>query len=414
MIVREGLRYLAMENTKWISPIQKFCLLYLIIWTVSPPLSIDTVYRILALFCVVIWVISEINKGLFLKQNGEIIAILFLLLTIVASIITYGFDGVLKSVSWYFLVIGFLVFQNSKGHFDEIEGFALICFILLTIWNINTYKALLLNDRIARIIVRNDVETYSYLRSGIGGYGHIICQVLMSPVLFAWIVSAWKKHKIIHFCVGTICYGSFLLMLFKSSYAIPIMATILGLSIMLIGKGQRKIWYLLGSIIVIALFIYFIGYSEDLQELLIRLFPSNTVQNKINELVYSINSGGLQGDFAARWERYFTPIKSFFVEYPLIGGWIAGAGSGGHSTILDAFGKFGIFGGLVVWKIMFSVPNYYEIENDNRKVKKITTAFWIVIFITMLFDSWALSCSFVLFLIIPIMINQIVKWNMET
>ena len=48
--------------------ILKAAVLYLILWTISPPLGIDMIYRFLALGCVGIWAVITAGRGYY--SNG--------------------------------------------------------------------------------------------------------------------------------------------------------------------------------------------------------------------------------------------------------------------------------------------------------------------------------------------------------
>lgn len=389
--------------------IQKICIAYLIVWTISPPLSIDLSYRIVALVSVLIFLLVELSKTELLLSKIEIYSLFFLLLVIAVSLIN---GDVLRSISIYMLIIAFFMYCRYDDNFEELEGLQLLALVLLIVWNIKTYSALQIDDHIAREIVRNDENTYQYLRQGVGGYGHIICQTIISPVIFSWTLSARHKHKLC-FIIGFVCFVSFFLVLSVATYAIPLLATIIGVIIYFIGKGE-KVWVLIvvSAIIAVAV-VFLIGYVKEIREWLMDLFPSNTAQNKINDLMASINSGELQGDFDVRFRRYIAPVEAFFFRYPLIGG-LWNGGAGGHSSILDAFGRYGIFGGWITCKLMFMVPNSVRSKFfDNVKMRRTTAALSTVLFVSMLLDSWTISCSLLLFIVVPLMMENIHKWETE-
>lgn len=390
--------------------IQKICIAYLIVWTISPPLSIDLPYRLLALAFAIIWMLVEISKVGITMSRLETYSLFFLLLVMVVALIN---GNMLSPIALYMFVLGFIMYNRHSTNLEELEGLQLLALVFLIIWNIRTYSVLLGDVRVAREIVRNDESTYVYLRQGVGGYGHIICQTILSPVLFSWSLSAWKKHKIC-FVLGMTCFISFVLVLSAASYAIPLLATIIGIILYFIGKGS-KIWpYILIPAILIIVLLLLIGYVEGFREWLIKAFPSNTTQNKVNDLLSSLESGELQGDFLVRFQRYIFPIESFFLKYPLIGG-LWNGGSGAHSMILDSFGQYGLFGGWIICKLLFFVPSFYRKEYfDSIKIRKTSTAFISVLLVSMLFDSWAISCAFLLFIVVPLLFNNIVLWEQET
>ncbi len=388
----------------------KICIAYLLVWTISPPLSIDLIYRLIAVLCALVFALDEIMKHGYSLTREEGYSVLFLLVIVLVVLYANGVGGVLKPIALYLLVIAYIIYNRYKDNLSVLNGLQIIAIALLFVWNIQTIRALSLDDRIARMIVRNDVEIYQYLRRGVGGYGHIICQTILSPVAIAWTLSAFRQHKV-KFILGVVYLISFFRVLFSASYAIPILATVIGIIVYFTGKKTRMWSYIVLALIIAGLTIYLIGYVPAIREYLGNLFPGYTVQNKINDLMYSIETGEMQGDFAARLSRYLTPIRSFFFEHPLVGGLWKG-GAAGHSTILDAFGQYGLFGGYMMCSMLFFVPRrnrskYFE----NRKIRRTTAAVWVVLFVTMMFDAWSLTCSFILFLVIPLMLEDIRKWG---
>lgn len=49
---------------------------------------------------------------------------------------------------------------------------------------------------IARRLVRNDAEIYTYLQQGIGGYSLLYPQVVAFPVLVMWVFKSYKQKKL--------------------------------------------------------------------------------------------------------------------------------------------------------------------------------------------------------------------------
>ena len=70
------------------SLIQKLAVFYVAIWSISPPLMIGTVYRLLALGCVALWFVLAILRGLPLKKM-HCAAVLFTLAVAAIAYILY-------------------------------------------------------------------------------------------------------------------------------------------------------------------------------------------------------------------------------------------------------------------------------------------------------------------------------------
>lgn len=389
--------------------IEKLCIAYLLIWTISPPLAIGTEYRLVALACVAGWCVFKI-RGHSIVTKLEAYGLFFLILMIAVAYISGGVGGLLKPIARYFFIIAFLMYKRNSKNIEDFAGLQVLALALLALWNILTYRALLVNERVARIIVRSSEESSALLTQGIGGYALVICQTFLTPVVLSWSISSIKTHKY-RSILGFLYLLSYIGVLLRASYAIPLLASAVGVLVYFIGKN-RNIWgYVVLAVIIVALVFWGIAFVPSVRDAVIYLFPSNTVKNKINDLLLSIEMNELQGSFSARFVRYMAPIEAFFFRYPLIGGLWKG-GAGGHSFVLDSFGQYGVFGGVVTWKILFSVPRKYRKEHmSNPENRRSTSALWISLFISMIFDSWTMSCAFVLFFVVPLLLDDISKGN---
>ena len=145
--------------------IQAVAVLYLVIWTVSPPLQVDLIYRLIALACAAIWaVIWFIRENPVTLGKEQIGAIFFLIaVMIVVYFEKYDVSALIKQIALIMLVICFIMtyFYDDKWH--ELSGIVPIVLILLTIWNFKTFQILIEDHTIARLLVRDDATTYQYL-----------------------------------------------------------------------------------------------------------------------------------------------------------------------------------------------------------------------------------------------------------
>ena len=99
-------------------------------------------------------------------------------------------------------------------------------------------------------------------------------------------------------------------------------------------------------------------------------------------------------------------------SYPVIGGlWFPNGSGGGHSAILDTFAKYGLFGGYVVIKILFSFSLGIKKSPETGKDLRIANASFIVLFLIMLLNSIPFNFTCLLMLVIPVSYNDIVIWR---
>ena len=117
--------------------IQKIAVLYIIIWTVSPPLQVDTIYRLIALACAVIWVaIWIIRESPITLGKEQICAVFFLIMVVVVVYFEkYDFESIIKQIALIMLVVCFMMTYFYDDKWDELAGIVPIVLILLTVWN---------------------------------------------------------------------------------------------------------------------------------------------------------------------------------------------------------------------------------------------------------------------------------------
>ena len=227
------------KNVLSLGFIQKIAVLYLVIWTVSPPLQVDTIYRIIALACAVVWVaIWFIRENPITLGKEQIGAIFFLIaVMVVVYFEKYDFSALIKQIALIMLVICFMMTYFYDDKWDELYGIVPIVLVLLAIWNFKTVDILVEDHTVARLLVRDDETTYEYLRQGIGGYSLIYPQVCISPLIVAWTYKAFKSNKLF-FAVGVAWAYTFVRLLELAGYSIALFASAVGLIILCFYRGK--------------------------------------------------------------------------------------------------------------------------------------------------------------------------------
>lgn len=389
--------------------IQKLAVLYLIVWTISPPLEIDMVYRILALGCVGLWLIAA-SVRTFLIEEIHIYAALFAFAAMVIAYLEKGsLDAILQQIPIYILVICFFINCFYKeGRWHELSGIVLVILILLSVFNWNTAQILLEDPTIARRLVRADESVYEYLRQGIGGYSLIYPQVCIFPAILAWITKAFRKSKVC-FVIGCIWLYTYISFIINAGYSIAIFASIVG-AIMLFFYRGKNIWaaFFVAAIIFISV-LAAIFYLDGFRTFLLEFFDGTAVVTKINDMMSSTESGAAEGSIYARMIRYRASIEVIF-EYPLIGGlWMKNGG--GHSAILDHFAKYGIWGGVIFAKMIFYVPNDYKHRYKTSSIRVISNAVIVSLLFVAFLDAFTYSFMAMILLVLPLLYEDIIRWE---
>ena len=177
------------KSRSFISILQSVCVLYITVWTISPPLQIGTIYRIAALGAVGLWFLLNIPQNVKFERI-HVMSIFFAVLVIIVALMESEgkISNVLRPINYYMLVITFLIGYCYKDRWQELSWMIPIVLLLLAYFNYQTYKVVANDPTIARLIVRNDESIYHYMRSGVGGYGLLYSQVCVLPIIVSWTI----------------------------------------------------------------------------------------------------------------------------------------------------------------------------------------------------------------------------------
>lgn len=391
--------------------IQKIAVLYLVVWTVSPPLQVDTVYRIIALACAVIWVaIWFIRENPITLGKEQIGAIFFLIaVLIVAYFEKYDFSSLIKQIAMIMLVICFMMTYFYDDKWDELSGIVPIVLVLLTVWNYKTFSILIQDHTIARLLVRDDEATYEFLRQGIGGYSLIYPQVCICPLIAAWIFKAFKNNKIF-FAIGIAWFYTFVRVLELAGYSIALFASAIGLVILLFYKGKNIVPAFIITIIAFIAIMASIMYIEPFREWILETFDGMAVANKVRDLV-STSDTGVTGDSIQLRINVYSNSLADMLKYPIIGS-LWRENGGGHSAVLDTISKYGWFGGYALVMMLYHVPTHYKHKYSNNKfVLSTANATLITLMFVSLLDSFNYSFTCMILIVSSLLFEDIIKWT---
>lgn len=394
------------------SLILKAAVLYLILWTISPPLGIDMIYRYLALGCVGFWGLMTIGRGYYSRgiEKSQFFAVLFMIAVVCIAFLQHGtLNGILQQISIYILVISFLMFSfYEEGYWQELSGILPIVLIALAIFNYITATTLEVNPGIARSIVRADEETYVYMRQGVGGYGLVYPQVCISAAVIAWTKSAYRNNKLC-FCIGCVWALTLGYCLLNAGYSIAIFTAGTGLIMLLFYRKRNVFGAILFTLGIFLAFMAALIYWDAFRTFLLEVFDETKVAAKINDLFITSETGVAEESIQARMNAYSDSIYTI-LKYPFIGGlWMASGG--GHSALLDAVAKYGVLGGYIYIKMVFAAPNTYKKTYGNPKICRISNAVIVSILLVSALDSLPYNIMCMILLVLPLLYEDIIRWE---
>lgn len=396
--------------------IQAFCVLYIVEWSVSPPLEMDTIYRYAALLMAAVWfVVALIRRIQF--DTVHIWSLLFIIVVAVSAYFQSGTSAIIKQIAYYMMFVELIIysFYKKKGILKELRLIIPIVLILLIYFNIMTSRELLVNPGIARLIVRNDESMQAYMRRGVGGYALIYCQVLIFPSALMWTLQALRKNRLL-FILGAGWTASYFFLIANAGYSIAIVSSLLAILMMFLYRRENVIGAIAIALVTVVGAMFALLYMEGLRNSLLTFFDGTAVAKKINDLVSSSESGAAEGSIQVRVRAYSNSLKAL-LQFPIIGSLWRPASLGGHSAILDNFVKYGIWGGWIFARQVFWVPNDYKNEykksEHSKAIISVANAQIIVFSFVAFLDTlpYQLICS--LLLLVPIFMEEIKDWTVK-
>ena len=397
-----------MQESKALIRVQQISVLYLVIWTISPFMAIDNIWRIGAFGAFGLWFICAIIRGLHFERI-HMLALAFAALVLIVNIIeNNGFGKVMRPIHLYMMVMLFIVGYFYKDRWKELFFAVPIILLLLVYFNLKSAFKVMEDPTIARLLVRNDEKVYEYFRQGIGGYSLVYPQVVTFPVLVMWVFKSYKNHKFC-FIIGVIWIVSYVMFILNANYSIAIIGSLISLIILLFYKGHSIGLAFAVSLGLFIALMMMILYWDDFRNMLLEFFDGTAVAKKINDLVATSESGEAEGSINARMIAYQRTFDTIF-KFPFIGGlwWESG---GGHTALGDAFAKYGIFGGYIFCRIMYGIPIMYKKKFGYKQIQKMANANLVIVLFVSLLDSVTYSFFGMILIITPILYENIIEWD---
>ena len=114
---------------------QQFSVLYLVIWTITPFMEIDLIWRLGALGAALLWLICAMNRGLVLEKI-HLLAFAFLGLVVICNILQFnGFNKILAPIHFYMMVLLFIMGSFYKDRWKELYFIIPIVLLFLIYFN---------------------------------------------------------------------------------------------------------------------------------------------------------------------------------------------------------------------------------------------------------------------------------------
>lgn len=389
--------------------IQMVSVLYLMIWSVAPPLQIGLVFRLLALGLAFVWFAVEFLRR-FEFTRIQIWCALFMAAVAVITYIQSGASAVLGQISTYMMVLAYFINIYSADSWRNYRVVVPITLALLILFNYRTVTMLLQNPAIARLLVRDTEELYDYMRQGVGGYGLVYQQVLIAPVVYAWTLKSFEHNKLF-FVLGLAWTVSFWALIANAGYSIAVIVAVISAVVLIVYRRQSILPAFIIAVLLIAGIVFLLVYVESFRNIVLRFFEGTKVVIKIQDLV-STAEGEMADSFTSRIVRYWASIEAC-LQFPIIGDLLFGGSSGGHSFVLDTFARFGVWGGIPSIIMIFYSPRYFKNKSSSTLIHVTANAHILAIALVALFDSFPYQLFFPILILCPIMYFDLMSWKGE-
>ncbi|MCR5783510.1 MAG: hypothetical protein K6G90_12355 [Clostridia bacterium] len=389
--------------------IQIIAVIYLTVWSVAPPLQMDMIFRLAALGLAFLWFAIEFFSR-FEFTRIQIFCAIFMVGVAIIAYVQNGAGAVMGEIAVYMMVLSYFINIYSTDKWQNYRLVVPIAIGLLIFFNYRTASELSRDATIARLLVRDSEELYGYMKRGVGGYGLVYPQVLIAPVVYGWTLKSFVQNKL-YFVLGVCWIVSFWALILNAGYSIAIISSAVSFIILLFYRRRGILPAFIITVALVVLIFVLLVYAEGFRNIVLRIFDGTKVVRKIEDLL-STAEGETADSFATRVTRYWVSIRSS-LQYPIIGGILFGASTGGHSEILDTFSRYGLWGGVPTLIMIFHTPISFKVEYNSRTITAVANAHTIAIALVALFDPFVFQVYFPLLVLCPVMYSDILKWAGE-
>ena len=347
--------------------IQTACVMVVCVWALTPPLAYSGVARLASVGAVGCWLLIEAERphGIVRAPTLPVLMVfVYTAYTMFFEVMTHGVSGIISSIQLYILLF-FLLAQQARR--NEMASFYPVFWLVVglnVVWITSTLAYLSTIDaRAMRVLVRSGAEAEQLSALGVGGYAMAYGAVLLVPVLtilslrprlidrlhpprFLTAFPLLPRLTIWYLTAASLS----LIVLSQFSTAVLVLTVVMSLTLILWRLNNIRLFSALFATVFLVLF----GQAILIEVLLVlRNFAEGTNYTlKINDLLASLQSDAALGTAQDRIERYMRSA-TLFLRSPLWGV-LYYTDVGKHSTILDAFARWGlVIGAVQVYLISF-------------------------------------------------------------
>lgn len=384
----------------------KISALYIICWTFLPFMQIGSIYRYMAIFFALLWGITAVSIDVGFVKKYQIFFLCVIISTM--GMIIWRILLGLSMTSAFLQTLQFLIIMLDGMialfyHENDIRFFKkifTILLILIMIFAITTMQGIIENPYAARIANSEWLAERYAGNEMVGLYGYIYMCVFIVPMLLYIILKRIRFNKITNIMIK-VDVVVLLTTILLAGYMIAIFCTI-GSCFLIWALNKPSVHK---TIFLLFCFLIFLLYYEDIVNgifsfLAERLSDNPVYYGKLVDFQALFSSGDFTGyTVEGRFSNYAGSFSSI-VKYPFWGSYFFGEqGGGGHSAILDVFGKFGLGIGMIYSYLFFWFP--HKIGHRDLKWDGLD---YILFFLTLIFgflDPFFQEIGIAIYIIFP-------------
>ena len=317
-----------------------------------------------------------------------------------------------QSYIYIFIIIAIAIFYINDTNNKRKKIIIYILFFDYLYIGINTFFQLQINPSISRVLATSAEHVESILgevtMSGIGSYSYFYALVIISILMCHYMLNTNKKKLLLIILL----VGIFLLLV-NAQFTMSVLFFIFFIFFVLITEKKTSAKYFMIRILFLIAFIIILLNIGSIINY-VSNFVGEDLAVRLNELNDSLLGNGYsQGDIGARIDVYKMSINSFFNN--ILYGSFGNKNFGGHSSILDILGAYGIIGFSAIYTFF---KMYKLIIKSVRKYQRNVVKICFIYFIVLSFLNPAHLSTIIiaLFIVIPLFLdlisnNQIKNFN---
>ena len=358
--------------------------LWIICWTFIPFMQIGNVYRLISLGCAGIWLLLHFKAVVSQHSNFVVIELLsivarLILVYILTGSVSTAFTNTIQYA--IIVIVAMISFYYCDYRFDFLKRIFPVLLILIAFFTITTMKGIAENPYAARIANSEWLEDRFKGNEMVGLFGFVYMCVFIEPLLLYVLLNKIKFGCLTDLLIKVTFICCFAMILI-SGYMIAIFLLLTGCAIVWTHYHNNPVKSFL---VIIFLLLFVLFYSTILDKLFSYLMEATidnpVYYNKFRDFRMFLLGGSSSGETVfGRFKNYAASFRTV-VEYPVIGSYFFGvSGGGGHSALLDVFGKFGWIVGSMFVYTYFTVP-----RKIGNRIKKWSILDYVMFIITLVF-----------------------------